>query len=595
MKQHLGMDLFITDSASLYESDKSGYKVLINGPIILKSSFLSLQDTYNIANDCHSVEISAGELLLNELEDVVKQLSQFEISGNKITNSKPKDERLYGQLFILFAHYARKKYVFHAWFSYFLKYLPKGVSHIDINLTYKNMLIDEALLREDISKSITFSLKYREHGIWWSKFIARLKNFFYPVTALFPPSKNFSDKKHIVVVIYKLSHHVDVFKRFFQLIKHRTDIQLSLVFVDFAPEATNVNYDRLVRPQKNIHTYSIKQFRTSHHTDYSDLISKLIKINPKYVLFDKGDRLFRSEVLYAWMNKMFTCLKPDVCIQMTTHEIGRVMADVARFHDVPSIQLDYALFADYFIMQSKIKYTLRASISQSVIDIWKKRKDITPTHIPIGFCKMDEMASEADILKTKSDFFKRNALNIEAKTLFFASTLVDEGAVYYKEKESIIRALCLMCHRNHWNLIIKTHPLELDSTAFDIISEYMFEGQKVFHHFEISLHDAIIYSDIITTQASSIVLEATYYEKLFCFLSTSEKSKVILASADPEITPIYRNMDEFEAFCKTIFTDQVKFLSMKERIRQRKEYVLYKTDNKASERLLDIILDLTKT
>ena len=295
------------------------------------------------------------------------------------------------------------------------------------------------------------------------------------------------------------------------------------------------------------------------------------------------------EIYYSYFDQIFKQLKPDVCVNDNTGEIGRALSDVSRFYKKPSVNVEYGLFSDDAIhMESNIEYSIRACLGQSSIDVWKKRNDPSLEHKAIGFLKLDNLDLS---IFNKQYFFKKNNLSDNSKTIFFASTWGGTNELYNEEKKAIVLQIAETAKLKNLNFIIKKHPAETDNFLEETLANFPYENIKVFQHAELNLYEALRYSDYITTQFSSISVEALYCKKPTIFFNLSEENSFVdqLTMKDEFFIFSVKNKEEFEEKIDFIEKNSEK---LREEIEKATEKYLYKTDGKSSERLLDLLKNI---
>jgi hypothetical protein len=393
----------------------------------------------------------------------------------------------------------------------------------------------------------------------------------------------------ILLVLYNIPHHQQVLSNFFELVKKNPKIHLDIILYDlnFIPQnhktdLKNINSD-------NIRVYEFSDFAKPKIPAFFESFH-IWKRNFRNYSFEKIYTHINSTLTaYTWMQNAFKLLKPTVCFQMSIHETGRYMADVANLYSVPSAQVDYALFSDNPNMESHICYSKRFPISAAISEIWKKRKDPTPIHTPVGYCKFDSIVYSS---LSKNDFLSSIGLNPERKTIFFASTWADEGSAYLEEKKIIIEKLSTLCAEQKWNFLVKKHPLEFDDIANVILKDKINLGQVSLSHQQISIYDAIRNTDLVINQMSSIVLECLYFDKPFCYLSSGSENSIsdISILKNESFAFNFNDFTKFEQFAQNLLNDSSFMENIILEIKTRKSYFLYKTDGKASQRLLNELL-----
>jgi hypothetical protein len=591
------MTLFITDSSEKYLRTKEQHKLLLEGTIILKSSELPENEIHLFNNNNNNIDAEAGEKMLAELYELCEKLKISEVKSNKFIEAVgSKNEKLFALLYEFFSVEIIHKYLFSVLLEKFIA-VANSKNITEIQLDFENS--DFSFFCPSLSsafKGIKFISSTKKSP---KKEAQKIKNVFknllfytgfYAFKKVFSPSRNIvSDKKHILLVIYNIEHHFQVLKAFFDLINTNKNVHLSIVIFETKFDKSKKKSWREFKSE-NIDLYFFSEFRKPlYKNSNKEFLQLMANSDLNFDLSRLESGLRSAEIKYHWMDNLFTVLKPDVCFHLTTHEIGRIMANVASYHKIPSLQVDYALFSDWYTIESRIRFTVRASINEAMIELWKKRNDPTPEHYAIGFCKLDSIKIPS---LSKKEFLESNNFDFDRKTIFFASTWFEKTEIYEIEKRILISMLSEICHRNKFNLIIKKHPLEKDNIAIESINANKYPFQKVFQHFELSISDAVYYSDLVTNQMSSVVLECLYFEKPFYYLTTSESSNQTETSLlkNEKFTHTF-NIQEFDGFVSTIF-DSGKINEFISQMKEKKERYLYKTDGKASSRLLELLMSI---
>jgi CDP-glycerol glycerophosphotransferase (TagB/SpsB family) len=238
-------------------------------------------------------------------------------------------------------------------------------------------------------------------------------------------------------------------------------------------------------------------------------------------------------------------------------------------------------------MNSRISFSARAVVSDAVKEVWERRGDTSLQRIPIGYCKLDDAIPAEELLPGRYGFFLANGLDPERTTVFFASSWSMPGEAYDLEKKAIIQLLSALCSRNNYNLIVKRHPLEADDALEDLIAGK--QHQRIFDHADISLEKAIVWSDIVTTQGSSVVLEALYYCKIPVFLGFGPFKQLILAGmTNSEDVVYFSDFDRFESYVRALLEDPAEREKSERLVRGKVSHILYKTDGRAYLRLYQL-------
>lgn len=594
------MKLYITDTYSKYSKSLEKNKLLLEGAIIKKSSFISDKDVAHFNHNTNAIENLAGECMLSELYETSEKLLDKPFYTNKfiqkISNST---EKHFALLYSFFSNHVFKKYLLKLVIERLLLNNFFVVKVIILDFSDTSFYLCTSFFSSNFKNIIFENHSNNKHGYIKKKIKYLLKNiFFIAPHYIFKKITNGSlskvpkSKNHILLLIYDMPHHFEVLKTFFHLITEKKDVHLSVVI--FKSSDYPIPNNELINESKNITIYNFEKFRKPYSVfKYSTFLNIVEQIKPDYKLVKLNNYMERQELLYNCMENIFTTLKPDVCFQMTVHDIGRVMASVANFNQTPCLQVDYALFSENYTMESRIKFSARVSINQAMIDVWKKRHDPTEKYFVNGFCKLDTISSPNE---SKKDFYKKYFLDYTAKTILFTSTYSNYGQVYDMEKEILIGTLSDICYRNKWNFIIKKHPLEKDKISNNTIKKNIYKFQKVFEHENLPLSEAIFYSDFVVNQMSSIVLECLYFEKPFVYITSSNTFSQTESSIFKNETFVQKiNINEAEKYIIDLLSDVKKMEETIKMMRAKKEEYLHLTDGKASKRLLNILLDYANT
>ncbi|MFN5981841.1 MAG: CDP-glycerol glycerophosphotransferase family protein [Fluviicola sp.] len=577
------MKLLITDNNKVYLETSVEKKLLLGNGLISKCSFLSENQLTLFNSHLNGIEARAAELMIEELKKTLDLCPDFIV--NPFLKTRNKKDIAYSLLYSNFKKFVLLKHqlilTLNAFFSQFLSV---EISSIEIELSEKYSLFEIGDLKNVTVSKLKFYNDLNSIKLKW------YKNLYYLFFNLFLSKRISSktNKKQLLLVLFDTFNDLDLFKKFFKIVENSTDVHLNIVQIKSGiSKEQSHSIDHL--KSENISCYQIEEFRSFVKHTNSDFYSKIKNINPKYAVFEKNGLNENLEIYYSYFNTIFKKLKPDVCVNDNTGEIGRALADVSRFYQKPSVNVEYGLFSDDAIhMESNIQYSVRACLGQSGIDVWKKRNDPSLQHTAIGFLKLEDLDLS---LFNKQAFFEKNNLLVTSKTLFFASTWGGTNELYNEEKKAIVLQIAETAKEKNWNFIIKKHPAETDRFLEECLASFPYEHIKVFQHPEINLYEALTYSDYITTQFSSISVEALYCKKPTIFFNLSTENSFVdqLTMKDEFFIFSVKNKQEFEE--KLNFIEE-NSLQISSEIEKATEKYLFKTDSNSSERLLDLLKNI---
>ena len=591
------MKLFITDNLLLYTKNSGPHKILVSNSLLVNCSWLREEEIGEFNKTLNTIEIDARNLMLKDLYSTLEKLSGKHFSVNPYLGTRKVEDQTHFLLYLNFNHFLPGSYALLELYQRVINGSDKTFTalelHLDENFTYCAELFKKNQAIENIDLKF-----YSNFNPLKNKLKRFLKSQYYLLSNIFQSpiiktKKTGTNQKHLLFALYNVAHHHDLLKTVLQLTSNRPDLHISIVHISWGGDADHAAYIQKSEAT-NIDVYNITQFRDYKKYRHDDFYAALKKINTYFGVFEKYDLISETDISYTWMANAFKQLKPDACLHIGIFNVGRVMSDVARYHKVPSINLEYGLAFDDPAMESNIEFTLRACIGADAVELWKKHKDPSVNHEAIGFCKLDEVVQLLPSFN-KELFYKKNNLDINRKTIFFASTWApDINKIYDFEKETIINQLSDVCHKNNWNFIVKKHPLEFDTIAHDALVKKNYEHQRCFEHIEANLLELVYYCDLVTNQLSSIVIEALYFNKPFCYLTSRDgtsQADYMTFIKDGSV-PKFNTMAQFEAFAQLVLSEENKQEYLI-KINNLKEKYIFKSDAKASERLLEAILDLS--
>lgn len=589
------MKLFISDTDTGYAENKSTYKFLFRGYIIEKWNLPNSPDNFNLA--LNSIEYSAADAMHLELNAALDKLENKKLSHNKfVATRKLKRDIHFSLLYNSYWQLVIKKHVLRLVLEKLIQLVPEKISEIELDLNEEFSLAEIDF--HTFFEGINLKYHFRENKTSLLQQVKPiLKNWAYYA---YHTAKKLSgygltkhpNKKNILLLIYDVPSLHIVMERFYELVNESKNVHLTIVALS-SGIAKNKAIDVQYLSGKNITVLDYTLFRKGNSQNHHDLYNLLESWHPAYKLIRKQKLIENLEDHYAWVGTAIEKLKPDVCFTLGVLEISRVISDVARYYKVPSVNVDYGLFTDDpLFMQSNIKFDIRACISEMNAGIWKNRKDPSTAHHLIGFCKLD---SYRHVTIDREVLFHKLNFNSASKTIFFASSWAAANKSYNLEKQRIVSELAQLCHKNNWNLLIKKHPAETDSLINELIHTLNFKQQVVLEHSELKLEEAISLSNFVTTQSSSMVADTLYFEKPFCFLSSTANGNITdfyTTFKSDKLIETFSNSRDFEVFVQQLSSPN-EFKNWLQNVNQVKEKYLYQTDGKASERLLHLLKSIS--
>lgn len=587
-------DLFITDNNLAYKHSTVQLKIYVKNGLIISSSFLSLKKVEEINANLNANEIEATELMLADLKSKETQLSKVNFRANKYLKSNNSSDPTFFYLFYNYTHFVTPCYTL----ALLIKELEKQVEKItsikfDLTdeLSYFKIIAPNFIQCQNLSYIFRASV-----GLLLNKWKLKFKTTIYYIIGiinkyifhkhLFPKS----NKKKLLLILYNIAHHHEMLRELLKNEVNQNEVEVDVVHLSWGGD---INHSESLNAslKTEFKSYNIIKFRSYNFISHSDFYNSIIRLEPTFRIFKKYNTLSHAEVLYSWIGQMINLAKPDVCLHVGVSDVGRIITDVSRYHKVPTVNLEYGLTFDDPLMSTNIRFTVRACLGTNSVDLWKKRNDPSDYIIPIGFTKLDTATNKIESYD-KAFTFKKYNLDIGKKTIFFASTYaMDANKQYDFEKQNLVSYLSELCNKYSWNLLIKKHPLEFDQFLKEILEKNNFPNQIVLEHNEIEILEAVYYSDLITNQMSSIVIEALYLNKPVCYL-TNSKHKSLSDYMTPVIKgeiPKFTNMIDFEKYVTSLFLHEAFNTEAKNKLNSIKEKYIYKSDGLASKRLMQII------
>ena len=585
------MTVFITDSSERYHAGTAENRILLDVAVIRSSTFLSEAEILALNTLNGSSEITAGDAFVAALEQLVSRLSEKEFPVIPFMEHKTRYEQLYSFLFHRLSEYGRHRFQLHYWIASFLEFQNDPSPLLNFDLDYQYSWIAQS--RETLKFNGEVHIRPQQRS-GLQRLSGELKNLLHtPYRLLHPPKKAVRSRTNVLIVTYNIPHHIRIFEQYVNHTLKTTDYDIHFLIVSSSLNSSENLVTPLFGEHSRIHIHAFESFRSTHFLRPGKILGKLAQLEPELAFLENDPHFEATFTQYQWMANVFRKLSPDVCLLVNLHEIGRIMADIAWQTKTPSIQVDYGLFSDHHLMNARIAFTARAVLSQAVTAVWEKRGDTALSRIPIGFTKLDDSRSPEELTADKQAFFNANGLDPDLPTVFFASTWSLPGEIYDVEKSEIVKALSGICGRSRYNLIVKKHPLEQDDSLEKLVAGK--SCQRIFQHTDLSLEKAIALSDFVTTQGSSIVLEALFYGKMPVFLGiAAEKQHILAGMTNNDDVVYFSDFTAFEQFLQSLVKDESARIEFDARVQQKTEQMLYKKDRKASFRLFELVEKLMK-
>ncbi|MCC7302114.1 MAG: hypothetical protein IT233_05685 [Bacteroidia bacterium] len=301
-----------------------------------------------------------------------------------------------------------------------------------------------------------------------------------------------------------------LFRRFYEIAS--SDKETELVVLHYASLIGSPAKKEIALFRKHgIRFYEYSDFKT-HNPLSTEFFRKELSRQIPLPLPEAMDSFLEATLLnYHWMPVVLDTIRPDLVLTYTLGEPGRWLADTARFRGIPAAYVEYSLFTDdAFWMEPGIAFSKRFCIGPESVQLWKRRKDPTPEHVPLGFTGFDTADPP---VKNKE----------KKRQLLFASTWSGTHAGYQDQKKLLIRELADCCQKEGFQLVIKKHPSETDTIAEDTIRSGGYKNTIIVgKESQDRLLQLISDSDLVCCQNSSIGLEALYMQKPFCYLNPFE-------------------------------------------------------------------------
>lgn len=570
-------EVFITDDPEIYLNAVHKNKLLFAEGYFRESSFISGEQLASFNSEQLGLEDEANRLMLEQFDADLKRFTDSDLNfrSNKFIAGLPYNEKMHSLLFKFYKSFVLRKYILELGVERLFRAFPSFDPVLLLNLS-ENFITAKDFAYPVKSADYRDSYGKQQNKLW-------LRQLYYFARRYLLPSKALP-QADIAIFIVDIPNEVDLFAKFAELIKERTDLSVCFVMM----ESGNAKEKKAEVSQYhavNIHSTYLHWHKAFMPVNYNGFYRFCEKINPSFSIFRKARLSETEDPKYAFMNRVIDRLQPRLCIYINNQEEGRMMSNICRYRHIPSLYIDYAFFFDTYTTERRIRYDIRACISQVTVQNWIKHKDPTPKFEITGFCRIDSWHSRK---KFKADLPK--LFDNDHRTIFFASTWAPNPySPLLSEKVKITEQLSEACHRNGWNLIIKKHPSEFDNAVEEIIGKNNYANQRVIEHAEMPLFNCIAYADFVCTQNSSVFIEALYLNKPFAYLTIYEENAWANMSyfAKEEKVGKFNRIRDFEAYIK-MYESEPNYKKLQQELLGLQEKFLFKTDGCSSARLLEL-------
>ena len=577
--------IFITDDRAEYEQSRQTQRILYVNGFIGDCSFIDKAKLESFNNSLLALEDEASRLMLERLDEDFKNITEngIKFSSNKFIDRLTPSKKLHSLLFNSYKLFVYKKYYFQLVIDRFFAFL--SISNPPLHLS----LSEEYYLTQELPYNIissSFRPAFKE-----TYFKLLVKQVYYFFHKLFLNGPN-PDNTQLAIFLFDIHNEVDVFRKFIDIAKKENNLDITLVVIE-SGNSQDKKADASIYKGDNVKVIQLYKQKANLLSNYHGLYEACKQINPLYGIFKKARLCETEDVQYGFINNAIEKLSPKVCMYLNSQELGRVLSNVCAYHQIPSVSVEYAFSFDSYHIEKRIGFDVRACMSEVTSQNWKKHKDPTARHEIIGFCKLDDWSekTEQKRIAGKKGLFSNNDL-----TIFFASTWSpNPDSPLLTEKVQIVKELSEVCHRNGWNLIIKKHPSEFDNLLDGIFKNNEYPNQKIFEHSEMSLFDCVYYSDFVCTQNSTVFVEALYLNKPFSYISANGENTWAAMSmfSQEKAVKMWGSVNDYEQFIKD-HSEISAYQKLAEDFLALQAKYLYKTDGKASERLMELAKSFIK-
>jgi|GEM_PF-3233297 len=579
------VDIFITDSRDKYQQNLQPHRIIYSNGTIEECSFIDKSDIEEFNGTLIGLEDEAHRLMLEKMDEDVQTIidKNYQFDSNSFISRLPAAEKVYSTLFSYHRHFAVKKYLFQL-------VLDRFFLRFSIQAPILTLALSEDY---SLTRDLPYNIKSAGYSPAFKNIYSRylIKQGYYFLYHLFSQKKKLQ-KTNIAIFLLDIPNEFDLIRRFVELIKKQDRLKLTIVLID-----SNNPADKRVDPSQyigpNVEVTYLHHHKKALLTNYSSFYSVCSKLDPLYSVYKKARICEQEDILYGFTDELMSTIRPDVCLYLNIQEYGRVMANVCAAYNIPTICVEYAFAFDTYIMEKRIRFDVRACMSEVTAQNWRKRKDPTPRHEIIGFCKIDDWQEKLAIRKSATE---QKPFDNSKRTILFVSTWApNPNSPLLTEKAKIAEELSEACHRNGWNLLIKKHPSEFDTLVNDVFNRNKYADQKIVEHAEMPLFDCVYYSDFVCTQNSSAFVETLYLNKPFAYITVHGVNLWANLSyfSREKIVGNFSSIGEYEQYLLANSGDEAYEKLVAEFMKLQTKF-LYKTDGNASERLLELASSFVK-
>ena len=579
------VEIFITDSRERYAQSQYPDRILYLDGFIGECTFISKEDLEDFNGILVGLDDEASRLMLIQLDADTKSIidNKLNFGANRFISRLPAVEKIHSTLFNFHKHFVLSKYLFQIVLDKFFARFSIARLPLIIEMS------EDYYLTQELPYEIKTALYYPAFKNVHPRFLA--KQVFYFFHRLFRKSSKIK-KTQIAIVLYDIHNEFDLFKRFMELAKKENKVAITIIVVD-SGNPMDKKVDTKMYEGGNVKVVYLYDQKANLLSNYNDFYAVCRKLNPLYSIFKKSRLSELEDIQYGFTNNVLSKLMPNVCLYVNIQEFGRVVANVCANYNIPSICVEYAFAFDTFYMEKRIRFDVRACMSEVTAQNWVKHNDPTPRREIIGFCKIDDWSDKLIARQQSTD---KRPFDNNNRTILFASTWApNPNSPLLTEKVKIVEQLSDVCHRNGWNLIIKKHPSEFDKMVDTVFEKNKYPGQRIYEHREMNLFDCVYYSDFVCTQNSSAFVEALYLNKPFSYITANGENlwaNMSYFSREKEVGT-FGSVAEYEQYLLANAGEEAYKKLLAEFMKLQTKF-LYKTDGKASERLLALAESFVK-
>lgn len=460
----------------------------------------------------NGIENWCSEQALKELDRDCAQLPKLRCNKFLETRTSLYD-KWYSMLYPVYQRYHKHFHYIQFLLSQLAPHFDKAGFALDIRLSEKYRLLDSR--RGKLAYQCNLSIE--QAGATTDKLWLR-KIFYKAHNLLKSPKIEKSTKTHLLFITYDTANDVELYSELFRLLQTKKEYDVSIVQVE-SGNPVSYSFSAFEGPQFRLYRY--KDFKPKSIFRNKQLYDNLPE-SLRTVVQHSGI-IEQSELHYGFLDHLITQLAPSAIFYNNTGEIGKFASDVGRFHNIPVVNVEYAMFSDDFVyMATRIDYTARFCLGEESVKIWKNKHDQSRSYFPVGFLKMD---AETE-LENKSSFLRSLGMDPEVNTLFFASTSANDTTIYGREKSEICREIAELCIKQHWQLLVKLHPSEFDHGIRDIIAKLDHPSVRLLEHKAGLTTQILSACSAAITQNSSVGLEAALQHVPTIFYNKTRNDRV---------------------------------------------------------------------